>query len=483
MRLYITICCFLFVGLQARASKIGVLLNPDNCVLCNNGVNYLETINCDSFIIFFPERYSENEANTFIQKSSAFKGKEISLVISDIETKTIRNKCKLPDNIQSVVFVYGADDEIVKSYDFKELSGTTTKAINALIRNNIRVYEKRVEDERFSSLGYEDVCKVASDIICLSYPQNKIMIVDEDYNLKHILLPKYLPIQQIYTVYNNNDTTGFYYYNKKIRSLHKRGKTPIFQFNSVKPYTDSTYLVMGSLYVATKGMYKGQPSTRISQELMLIEFMDNRIISIHSLKTDKRSQIKRGFYLDYTNYTKSFDDKGIDVAIERDNNRGRKLFLAKLNSDDGQTSLDFAYKNQLPKHIKNDTTPYLMYTFYKLNKHIFFKYDFENVYIYNGKPKLITSIISGLDEATKAILKSDYTLECVSKQPFGYELLFVDDTFKTCKVLRLNNHLSYINMISSNILCKPKSNVVYDYTSSSYCFRSNDNVIMELKME
>lgn len=483
LKFYITICCFLFSGLHAIASKIGVLLNPDNCILCNNGVNYLETINCDSFIVFFPEQYSENEANTFIQKSPAFKGKEISLVISNIKTKTIRNKCKLPDNTQSVLFVYGANDEIVKSYNFKELSGTTTKAINALIRNNIKVYEKRVEDERFTSLGYEEVCTVARDMICLSYPRNKIMIVDEDYNLKHILLPKYLPIQQIYTVYNNNDTTGFYHYNKRIQSLHQRGKTPLFQFNSIKPYTDSSYLVMGSLYVATKGMYQGQPSMRISQKLMLIEFMENKIISIHSLKTDKRSQIKRGFYPDYTNYTKSFDNKGIDVAIERDNNRGRKLFLAKLNSDDGQTSLDYAYRNQLPKRIKKDTTPYLMYTFYKVNKHIFFKYDFENVYTYNGKSKLSTSIISGLDETTKAMLKSDYTLECVSKQPFGYELLFVDDAFKTCKVLRLNNDLSYICMLNSDILRKSKSNVAYDYESSSYCFRSNDNVVIQLTLE
>ncbi len=458
-------------------------MNPDNCILCNNGLRYLEMINCDSFEVFFPERFSEKEALTFIKNSSAFKGKEISLIISDSKTSKIRKDCKLSEQTQSAVFVYGANNEVVKYYDFKELSVTATKAINALVRNSIKVYERRVEDDKFSSLGFEDVCTVAGDIICLSYPQNKIMVVDEDYNLKHILLPEYLPIQQIYSVYNNNDTTGFYYYNKKIRSLHKRGKTPIFQFNSLKPYTDSTYLVMGSLYVASKGMYQGQPSTRISQELMLIEFMENKIISIHSLKTDKRSQIKRGFYLDYTNYTKSFDNDGIDVAIERDNNRGRKLFLAKLNSDKGQTSLDYVYKNQLPILIKKDTTPYLMYTFYKVNKHIFFKYDFENVYNYTGKPKLITTIISGLDEATKAILKSDYTLECVSKQPFGYELLFVDDTFKTCNVLRLNNDLSHISMTSSDILCKSKSNVVYDNVKASYFFRSNDNVIMELKIE
>jgi hypothetical protein len=458
-------------------------MNPDNCILCNNGLSYLEMINCDSFEVFFPERFSEKEALTFINKSSAFKGKEISLIISDSKTSKIRKDCKLSEQTQSAVFVYGANNEVVKYYDFKELSVITTKAINELIRNSIRVYERCVEDDEFSSLGFENVCTVAGDIICLSYPQNKIMVVDEDYNLKHILLPEYLPIQQLYSVYNNNDTTGFNHYYKKISLLHKRGKTPIFQFNSIKPFTDSTYLVMGSLYIVSKGMYQGQPSTRISQEIMLIEFMENKIISIHSLKTDKRSQIKRGFYLDYTNYTKSFDNAGIDVAIERDNKGGRKLFLAKLKSNKGQTSLDYTYKNQLPKRIKKDTTPYLMYTFYKVNKHIFFKYDFENVFTFTGKPKLSTSIISGVDEGIKALLKSDYTLECVSKQPFGYELLFVDDTFKSCKVLRFNNDLSFINILSSDILCKSKSNVVYDYVSSSYFFRSNDNVIMQLKME
>jgi len=457
-------------------------MNPDNCVLCNNGLRYLETIDCDTFQVIFPTRFSKEESLKYLKETPAFRDKHVLLEISDNQVSHVRNTLEIPELIQSLIFIYGANNKIVRYYDFRQLSYSSVRAINALIKVNIKISEKKVNDPRFSTLGYEDICSLSGNLVCLSYPQNKIMVVDSYYNLIHILLPSHLPIIQLYSVYNNNDTTGFSEYFTKISTLNERGKTPIFQFNSIKPFTDSTFLIMGSLYVATSGLYQGQPSTRISQELMLIEFMDNKILSIHSLRSDKQGQIKRGFYLDYTNYTKSFDGKGIDVAIERDDNRGKKYFLAKLSSDQGQTSLASVYKLELPELIKKDTTPYMLYTFYKEDNHVFFKYEFSTVYMYN-ESKLINLKIKGMDKLLRNSLQSSYALECVSRQPFGYELLMIDSAFKRCVIVRLDNDLTYISSITSNLLCSSKSNVVYDYHLNSYVFRSNDNVINILSVE
>lgn len=468
----------IFCVLTGFSKKIGVLVNPSYCSSCNLNLEQIRNIDFDTALFLYSTDYSETECQKYTDELGAFDNKRIEIIISNKLIDSIRRQLDIPQETASFVYLIKLGKPTT-FFDIKKINSKLS-IINDLLKNEFELNEIKVHNELFISPGYKDICIVNHDLISLSYARNSICIVDSTNNLTNVLKPENLPYELIYKAYNSNDTTGYHDYEVLISSLTKTRSSLKFQFNCLNKFSDSSFIVLGTLYVPQRKTYDGLPSIMIRQELLLLEFNRNKMIAVNYLKTKPNSEISKDFFLNYTYYGRSFNTKGIDVAIEKDIYRGKKFFLIRLKKQfKNQYVKDKLYKIELPEKIKNDSIAYQKSGFFKLGDYLFFTYDLSSVYKYSNKR----------DKIERLKIKNKFTnndkdiLRCVAKKEYGFDFLLSSGHSDSWTIVRLTDNFERIDSVKFKSDCKVKSNVIYDSKQDCFTFRSYDDVVVQFRVK
>jgi hypothetical protein len=484
IRTFFNVFCLFLLVQYCSASKLGAIVNPDNCSACNSQVYYLQHVNSDTIDFIYSENYTRKEVAVFLEENADFLvHKTVNIKFSDEYIKAVRVKLKVPENIQSLVFLYNSREEPKIFFGFNELSMGVVSLLNDHLISTSKVSKKKIEGKDFAGLGSFKMLMMSDYIVVQSYAQNKVFIVDTQWQLTNVFLPENLPLLDIYKTYNQGDTTGFDWNYKFFTKRVLQKKNDYFQFNSINRHSDTSFNVMGSLYVAKSSSYLGNPSIAINQELILLEFSNNVLINISYIKTKDNYQICKNFYPDYTFYQESINGDGVDVAVERDTRFGSKKFLAKLKYD-GQHNLSFnkLYNRKLPKTIRNSKEPYSIYSFFRVEDAIFFSKSYKSFVVYNSvKDEFSEREISNYPKNLIRQIRDSCYLSCARKTLYGYELIFINDTQKSYVKVMVSNEVEYITSHTRQLEYVVRSNIVYSPQLEGYCYKTTDNDVAVIR--
>ena len=136
---------YLFLLVQyCSASKLGAIVNPDNCSACNSRVYYLQHVNSDTIDFIYSENYTRKEVDVFLEENADFLvHKTVNIKFSDEYIKAVRVKLKVPENIQSLVFLYNSREEPKIFFGFNELSMGVVSLLNDHLISTSKVSKKK----------------------------------------------------------------------------------------------------------------------------------------------------------------------------------------------------------------------------------------------------------------------------------------------------------------------------------------------------